>query len=686
MRKVIIDSKEIEVDAGLALIQACEVAGAEIPRFCYHDRLSVAGNCRMCLVEVVGAPKPMASCAVTVGDLRGGRDGEPPEIRTNSDLVHKARHGVMEFLLINHPLDCPICDQGGECDLQDQAMAFGGDRSRYALNKRAVEDKEMGPLIKTTMTRCIHCTRCVRFATEVAGVPEIGAIGRGEDMEITTYLEQAVTSELSGNVIDLCPVGALTSKPYAFKSRPWELKKTQSIDVMDALGSHIRVDSRGRDVLRILPRANDWVNEEWLSDKGRFVWDALARQRIDVPYIRRGEHLTPTNWPDALESLSQEIKKRRVYVLAGELASMDTLFAAREFCKSLPKSAVEIRLNGEVFDSQDPSSFTFGAGIAGIDEADGIIMVGSNPRLQAPVLNARIRQRWLESDIPIGLLGEHCDLTYPTLHLGKTAADLDSLVSDIPEEFSRCEKLLVIVSPDALSGANGAMVLQRCKRLAARCGSDDWNGFAVLQNQASMVGGLLCGFTNNELQQKIHDKAFEPDDLVILIGVDHLDRDHFGQAGIVYMGTHGELGAGMADMVLPVAAWTEEDALFANTEGRVQRARKAVDAPGDAREGWKVFRALSQILGHETSYDDHEGLVREMAQEGLLKNSHEYGPIRTALKSDDAWDAMADPDVTLGLKNQNYFMTNTIARASETLMTCARERSGSHGSNHQEQK
>ncbi len=674
MRKIIIDGQELELDPGLALIQACEEAGAEIPRFCYHERLSVAGNCRMCLVEVVGAPKPMASCAVTVGDLRGGRNGEPPEVKTSGDVVQKARKGVMEFLLINHPLDCPICDQGGECDLQDQAVAFGGDSSRYELNKRAVENKFMGPLIKTTMTRCIHCTRCVRFSTEVAGVPEIGAIGRGESMEITTYLEQAVTNELSGNVIDLCPVGALTSKPYAFKSRPWELTKTNSIDVMDALGSHIRVDSRGNEVLRILPRTNDWVNEEWLSDKGRFVWDALGRQRLDRPYVRVDGRLVEAKWDHALSQMLSLMDGRPTYCFAGDLVSMDTMFAAKQVLQHRDNVTMDVRLHGEVFDPADPSSFVFGPGIAGIDDADAVVFVGANPRMQAPVLNARIRKRWLDAGINVGLFGEEFDATYPVAFLGRSAQEFLDFAKNPSGDFSGHDRLLVVVSPETLSGPDGKHIEAAAKSLAATSNDKSWNGYAVLQSYASMVGGLLVGFAGKD-PISLKEQSFTAHDTVILMGVDEFSREHFGDARIVYMGSHGDHGASFADVILPIAAWTEEDGYFANTEGRVQLARQAVQPLGEARSAWKVFRALASMMEVDVAFNDHAQLVRQMDEAGLLSGHREYGIVNHPLNNAAAPDGtLSLPDRVLACGLDNYFLSNAVARASETMAECARSR------------
>src|SRR6266567_3408850 len=497
MTKLVIDNKEIDVPPEYTLLQACEAAGAEIPRFCFHERLSIAGNCRMCLVELVGSPKPIASCAWGVRDCRPGPQGQPPEVKTKSPMVRKAREGVMEFLLINHPLDCPICDQGGECDLQDQSMAYGVDASRYRENKRAVEDKYIGVLVKTVMNRCIHCTRCVRFATEVAGVPELGAIGRGEDMEITTYLEGAMTSELQGNVVDLCPVGALTSKPYAFAARPWELNKTESIDVMDALGSAIRVDTRGREVMRILPRVNEDVNEEWISDKTRHIVDGLRTQRLDQPYIRQGGRLVPASWPQAFAAIAAKLKGMkadRVGAIAGDLSSVEEMFALKELMGKLGATSIDCRQDGSALDpSLGRASYLFNATIAGIDQADGIMIIGANPRKEAPVLNARIRKRWRASNLKIGVIGEKADLTYDYAYLGAGPETLATFTNHVK---AKLERQLWLIGQGTLARPDGAAILAMAAKAAVSVGAikDGWNGFSVLHTAASRVGGLDIGF------------------------------------------------------------------------------------------------------------------------------------------------------------------------------------------------
>src|SRR3954466_9662120 len=497
MTKLIIDGKEIEADPSLTLLQACEMAGAEIPRFCYHERLSIAGNCRMCLVEQVGSPKPQASCALQVRDIPPNRDGTPAKINTNSPVARKAREGVMEFLLINHPLDCPICDQGGECDLQDQAMAYGVDSSRFAENKRAVEDKYVGLLVKTIMNRCIHCTRCVRFMTEVAGVPELGAIGRGEDTEITTYLEKAMTSELQGNAVDLCPVGALTSKPYAFAARPWELNKTESIDVMDALGCAIRVDTRGREVMRILPRVNDDVNEEWISDKTRHVADGLRTQRLDQPYVRKGGRLVPASWQEAFAAIAAKVKSAkpdRIGALAGDLCAVEEMFALKELMGRLGSVSIDCRQDGAALDpANGRASYLFNPTIAGIEQADGIMLIGTNPRREAPVLNARIRKRWRASNLKIGVIGEKADLTYDYAYLG---AGPDSLAEFVDHAPAKLDRQIWLIGQGALGRPDGAAILSMAAKAAVNVGAikDGWNGFSVLHTAASRVGALDIGF------------------------------------------------------------------------------------------------------------------------------------------------------------------------------------------------
>ncbi len=612
MARLKVDGKEIEVPDHYTLLQAAEEAGAEIPRFCFHERLSIAGNCRMCLIEVKGGPpKPAASCAMGVRDLRPGKDGEPPEIFTNTPMVKKAREGVMEFLLINHPLDCPICDQGGECDLQDQAMAYGVDSSRFHENKRAVEDKYIGPLVKTIMNRCIHCTRCVRFTTEVAGISELGATGRGEDMEITTYLEQAMTSELQGNVIDLCPVGALTSKPYAFQARPWELSKTESIDVMDAVGSAIRVDARGREVMRILPRVNDAVNEEWISDKTRFIWDGLRAQRLDQPYVRKNGRLTPATWPEAFAAIKKAVARTggdRIGAIAGDLASVEEIYALKLLMQSLGSANMDCRQDGAALDpKRGRASYIFNPTIEGIEDADAILIVGANPRFEAPVLNARIRKRWRMGELPIGVIGEFGDLRYDYEMLGagpETIKDLADGKLKFLNALKKAERPLIIVGQGALSRPDGAAILGQAAKIADAVGamSGDWNGFAVLHTAASRVGALDLGFVPGEGGKDMAGMMGAMD-VLFLLGADEFDMQAIGEAFTVYVGTHGDAGAHRADVILPAATYAEKSATYVNTEGRVQMTNRAGFAPGDAREDWAILRALSDVLGHKLPFD-----------------------------------------------------------------------------------
>lgn len=686
MPKLIIDGKEIEVQNGLTLIQACEEAGVEIPRFCYHERLSVAGNCRMCLVEVKGMPKPLASCAIGVNDLRPGPNGEPPEILTKSQVVKKAREGVMEFLLINHPLDCPICDQGGECDLQDQAMAYGIDTNRFAENKRSVEDKYIGPLVKTIMTRCIHCTRCVRFSTEVGGIEELGAIGRGEDLEITTYLESAMSSELSGNVIDLCPVGALTSKPYAFAARPWELRKTESIDVMDAVGSNIRVDTRGSEVMRILPRNNDDVNEEWISDKTRFIWDGLRSQRLDQPYIRRDGKLVPASWAEAFEAIAQKVKATdadKIAGLVGDLVSAEDMFAFKDLLTRLGSPHLDCRQDGcEIGINQGGrAKYLFNSKIAGIEEADALLIIGSNPRLEAPVLNARIRKRWRAGKFPIALIGPSAELTYDYEHLGAGPETLVDVVNG-PHKFARvlkrAKRPMVIVGMGALSRKEGKAVLASVITLCNNVGalSESWNGFNVLHTAASRVAGLdlnILPGKGGRGTARILSGARKGDiEVLYLLGADEFDCDNLGSAFVIYQGHHGDAGANRADVILPGAAYTEKSGTFVNMEGRVQMARRAAFPPGEAREDWTILRALSAELGVKLDYDTLEDLrVAMYAQVPHLAVIDEIEPSdhSTLLQLIRPVAAMR-PNCFINIVS-DFYMTNPIARASATMAECS---------------
>ena len=649
LRTIRIDGNDIEVDPNLTLIQACEQAGIEIPRFCYHERLSIAGNCRMCLVEVVGGPpKPAASCAMQVKDLRPGPDGAPSEIRTNSPMVKKARDGVMEFLLINHPLDCPICDQGGECDLQDQAMAYGVDFSRYREPKRAAEELNLGPLVETHMTRCISCTRCVRFTTEVAGISQMGQTGRGEDSEITSYLNQTLASNLQGNIIDLCPVGALVSKPYAFTARPWELTKTETIDVMDALGSNIRVDTKGREVMRILPRNHDGVNEEWLSDKSRFVWDGLRRQRLDCPYIRENGKLRPASWPEALSAVVSAMQGRKVAGLVGDLASVEAAFSLKSLIESLGGS-VECRTDGAKLPEGNRSGYVGNAQIADLDEAAFVTLIGTNPRDEAPVLNARIRKAWARG-ADITLVGEPVDLTYDYSHAGNDRAALAKLLADAKPQD---KPGVVIVGQGALREADGAAVLAHAMALAEATGAR----LLVLHLAASRVGAMDVGaVTRGGLQA-----AIEGAGVVYNLGADEVEI----AAGpvVIYQGSHGDRGAHRADIILPAACYTEEMGLFVNTEGRPQLAMRANFAPGEAKENWAILRALSAELGQTLPWDSLAQLRRK-----LVEAVPHLAELDQVVESDWQPVAMAD----LGRASfvypvRDFYLTNPIARSSPLM-------------------
>jgi NADH-quinone oxidoreductase subunit G len=680
MTKLVVDGKEIDVPPEYTLLQACEAAGAEIPRFCFHERLSIAGNCRMCLVELVGSPKPVASCAWAVRDCRPGPKGEPPVVNTKTPMVKKAREGVLEFLLINHPLDCPICDQGGECDLQDQTMAYGVDASRYQENKRAVEDKYIGPLVKTIMTRCIHCTRCIRFATEVAGVPELGAIGRGEDMEITTYLEHAMKSELQGNVIDLCPVGALTSKPYAFQARPWELIKTESVDVMDAVGSNIRVDTRGREVQRILPRLHEDINEEWISDKTRFVWDGLRVQRIDQPYVRVSGMLRPASWSDAFAAIAARVKAAdpaRVGAIVGDLASVEEVFALRDLMTRLGSASIDCRQDGAKLDpALGRATYLFNPTIAGIERAGAMLIVGSNPRREAAILNARIRKRWRAGLLPIGVIGEQADLTYAYDFLGSTTAPLAEIAAGT-HSFTRIlkdvERPMLILGQGALMRPDGQALASLAARAAAATGMlrDDWNGFAVLHTAAARVGSLDVGAVPGKGGRDLAAMlAPGTQDVVFLLGADEVDVPP--GAFVVYLGTHGDRGAHRADVILPGAAYTEKSGIYVNTEGRPQLANRAAFPPGDAREDWAILRALSEALGAKLPYDSLAELRRTM----VAAHSHlaaldqaQRADIADVVKLAERGGKVEDSRLQPALSD--LYLTNAIARASAVMAECS---------------
>ncbi len=681
MTKLKVDGKEIEVPDHFTLLQACEEAGAEVPRFCFHERLSVAGNCRMCLIEVKGGPpKPAASCAMGVRDIRGGPNGELPEVFTNTPMVKKAREGVMEFLLINHPLDCPICDQGGECDLQDQAMAFGIPGSRYSENKRAVEDKYIGPLVKTVMNRCIHCTRCVRFTTEVAGISELGLIGRGEDAEITTYLEQAMTSELQGNVVDLCPVGALTSKPFAFTARPWELGKTETIDVMDALGSAIRVDTRGREVMRVMPRVNESINEEWISDKSRFIWDGLKTQRLDKPYVRKDGRLQPATWGEAFAAIKAGVAStsgEKIGAIAGDLASVEEMFALKSLLASLGSTNVDCRQDGAALDpSLGRASYLFNATIEGIEHADALLIVGSNPRYEASVLNARIRKRWRRGGFPIAVIGEASELRYEYEYLGSgtdTLSDLASGSHSFIEKLKAAKNPMIIVGQGALSREDGAAVLSAAAKLAVSVGvvSAEWNGFSVLHTAAARVGGLDIGFVPADKSANAASIAASSE-VLFLLGADEIDLSAKTAKLTVYIGSHGDAGAMAADVILPGAAYTEKSGIWVNTEGRVQMGNRAGFAPGEAREDWAILRALSDVLGHKLPFDSLSALRAQL----YIAHPHFADADEIAVADVAGIEALATQAGTLNKAGfaspvKDFYLTNPIARASAVMAECS---------------
>ena len=651
LRKIIIDGTEVEVDGALTLIQACEEAGIEIPRFCYHERLSIAGNCRMCLVEVVGGPpKPAASCAMQVRDLRPGPEGAPPVVKTNSPMVKKAREGVMEFLLINHPLDCPICDQGGECDLQDQAMAYGVDFSRFREPKRAVDDLDLGPLVETHMTRCISCTRCVRFTTEVAGITQMGQTGRGEDSEITSYLGETLDSNLQGNIIDLCPVGALVSKPYAFTARPWELTKTESIDVMDALGASIRVDTKGREVMRFLPLNHDGTNEEWISDKTRFVWDGLRRQRLDRPYIRENGKLRPSTWPEALNKAATALKGAvKPAGLVGDLTSVEAAFALKGLIEG-QGGIVECRTDGAKLPSGNRAAYVGTASIEDIDGAASITLIGSNPRLEAPVLNARLRKAWTRG-ANVSLIGEAVDLTYEYSHVG-TGTDAITELLGQDHSVVMAQPSLIILGQGALTRGDGAAVLAAVQALAARTQS----GLLVLHTAAGRVGAMDVGATNPDAMMGVNAA-----DVIYNLGADEIEIAD--DAFVIYQGSHGDRGAHRADVILPGAAYTEEPGLFVNTEGRPQLAARASFAPGDAKENWAILRALSGEMGAALPYDSIGAL-----RDAIVAVHPHLGDIDVV--AENAGEALAQNQMeggTLVSTVTDFYLSNPIARASQLM-------------------
>ena len=677
MVKLRIDDTEVDVEAGSSVLQACEEAGREIPHFCYHERLSVAGNCRMCLVEIEKAPKPIASCAYPVA--------EGMVVRTDTPVVRQARRGVMEFLLINHPLDCPICDQGGQCDLQDQSYAYGMDHSRYAENKRAVKDKYLGPLVKTVMTRCIQCTRCIRFATEIAGVPELGATARGENMEVGTYVEHALTSELSGNMIDICPVGALTNKPGAFVARPWELKHTESVDALDAVGTPIRVDVRGLEVLQILPGVNDEINDEWLGDKSRFSVDGLKRRRLDRPWVRQDGKLRPATWQEAFNAIAARlggVPGGRIGAVAGDLCDGESMMALKDLMAAFGSSNLDCRQDGAKLDASRRDFYLFNSTIAGIDVADAVLLVGTNPRREAPILNARIRKRWLATSgrLPVGVIGSATDLTYKVEHLGATAGLLASLGERAPDFFSRmqgAERPMIVVGQSALARDDGASVLADAWDLAKAVGAlqTDWHGFNVLHTAASRVCALDLGFMPGPGALDFDAMVDGGVDVLWLLGADEFDTRRIGpHTFVVYQGHHGDRGAARADVVLPGAAYTEKDGTYVNMEGRVQHSYRALFAPGDGREDWRIIRAFSSVVGRPLPYDDIDGVRARMAavnpvlgRTGLQRFgcSDLSGP-RPQLGRGHATDSQ------IGEVVADYYLTNPISRASPTMAECSR--------------
>lgn len=673
MVKVTVDGTEIDVAPGSTVLQACEQAGAEIPRFCYHERLSIAGNCRMCLVEIEKSPKPVASCAFPVG--------EGMVVKTDTPMVRQARRGVMEFLLINHPLDCPICDQGGECDLQDQSYAYGMDHSRYHENKRAVKDKYLGPLVATQMTRCIQCTRCIRFSTEIAGVSEMGATGRGENMEVGTYVEQALTSELSGNLIDICPVGALTSKPYAFVARPWELTKTESVDVLDALGTPIRIDSRGPEVLRILPRVDDSLNEEWLADKGRFSFDGLKRRRLDKCWVRKDGKLRPASWAEAFAAIAARLREapaERIGAVAGDLCDAESMVALKDLFAALGSDNLDCRQDGTKLDASRREFYLFNAGVAGVEEADALLLIGSNPRHESPVLNARIRKRVVHGTCPVGVIGPEANLTYAAAFLGDSPALL-TMLRDDGHSFARTLKAarrpMILVGQGALARPDGAAVHAACWRLAESVGAlqPDWHGFAVLHTAAARVGALDLGFLPGQRGLRLEDMLDGGVDVLWLLGADEFDTSRIGaETFVVYQGHHGDHGAARADVILPGAAYTEKNGTYVNTEGRVQRGWRALFPPGEAREDWRILRAFSEMMGKTLPYDDLDDVRRRLeavnpvfAREG----HHRFG---AADLSTPHGDPAALSNMPLAPAIADYYQTNPISRASLTMAECSR--------------
>ena len=670
MPKIIINDKEIEFKEGMTVLQACELAGAEIPRFCYHERLSIAGNCRMCLVEMEKSPKPIASCAMPATDGM--------KIKTNTKMVEKARKGVMEFLLVNHPLDCPVCDQGGECDLQDQSLYYGFDGSRFKENKRLVKDKYMGPLIKTQMTRCIHCTRCIRFATEVAGVPELGAIGRGEDMEITTYLEKSMESELSGNVIDLCPVGALTSKPYAFEARPWELKKTESIDVMDAVGSNIRVDSYGWEVKRILPRLNNMINEEWISDKTRYVCDGLLKQRLDKPYIRRDGQLIESNWDDVIELICSKINStdpKRIAGHVGGMCGMETINSFKKFLISLGTTNFEFREKPFYINPDQKINYLFNSSIQGIENSDLLLLIGANPRHEATMLNARIRKSFVSNKLPVFSIGDPGDLTYPYKIVGKTTEDIKKIInseSEISTKIQKSKRPVIIIGESALEIKSGKYILEGIKKFLFRNNfiNDKWNAFNILTQNASTIGAMDLNFFSIEENnnfiffEKLEKREL---DLLYLVGSDELEFNKKNEF-IIYQGSHGDKMAQVADVVLPSPAYTEQNGLFMNLEGRLQKAVKATHPIGNSKEDWKIFNLLNKRVKNKELFKNYKELLEDTTSK--IKNNKNFDSLPIIETKNIKFKEGELISEEIPIKKIDYYFSNAIARASKTMSDC----------------
>jgi NADH-quinone oxidoreductase subunit G len=673
MPKVTIDGQIVEVPNGLTILQACDMAKVEVPRFCYHERLSVAGNCRMCLVEVEKSPKPVASCAMPIADGM--------VVKTNTPMVKKAREGVMEFLLINHPLDCPICDQGGECDLQDQSMAYGAGQSRFREGKRAVTEKRLGPLIKTAMTRCIHCTRCVRFSTEIAGVEELGATGRGEHMEIGTYVEKAISSELSGNLVDVCPVGALTARPYAFAARPWELTKTETVDVLDAVGSAIRVDARGPEVLRVLPRLNEDVNEEWISDRTRHACDGLRRQRLDTPYVRENGKLSVASWAEAFAAIAKRLKGvpgNRIGAIVGDLACAESMVALKDLMTALGSPHIDCRQDGAKLPAAPRAAYLFNTGIAGIEKADAILLVGTNPRHEATMLNARLRKRYLAGKVRIAVIGPKVDLTYKVEHLGDGPAVLAEIAAGthpFAEALKSASAPMIVVGSGALARADGGAILAIARDIAERCKlqREGWNGFNVLNRVASRVGGLDLGLVpgagGKDVAGMLDGALSGAIEVVYLLGADEIATDRLGKAFVIYQGHHGDAAAHRADVILPGAAYTEKDATYVNLEGRVQQARRAVFPPGEAKEDWAIVRALSEKLGRKLPYDTLADVRKR-----LVAVAPSFGAPDVLQPA--ATGAFGRPGALdkapFVYPIRDYYMTDPISRASKTMAECSR--------------